>query len=237
MFDKNLVWNNNVYNNYLDYLKSIKDSDDFKSFNNKLITTKDKMIGIRVPKLRKLAKEISKTNIVSFLNNVKNDYYEEILVEGFVIGSITNKELFNKHFLEYIKKIDNWATCDMVISSCKIMKKDNSYYNYACDFIKQKDAFIVRVGLVMMLDHYINDDYIDDILIRIDKINNDNYYVKMAIAWLISMCFVKYKEKTFNYLKKNNLDKFTYNKAIQKIIESLRVSAEDKKTLKEMKKK
>lgn len=237
MFDKGLIWNKDLYNNYLNYLQKIKDSNDFKSFNQKTINTSDSMIGIKMPKLRKIAKDISKTDIISFLNNTTDTYYEEKLVEGFVIGHIKDKTIFNKYFLNFIKKIDNWATCDAVISSCKIMKKDQTYYNEACKLIQNNNEFIVRVGLIIILDHYIDDNHIDDILNRIDKINSDYYYVNMAIAWLISVCFIKYKNKTLEYLNNSNLNKFTYNKAIQKIIESLRVSKEDKDFLRKMKKK
>lgn len=237
MFSKELVWDSNTYNDFINYLKNVKDGDDFKVFSKKLINTKNEMIGIKIPKLRKLAKEINKTNVISFLDNVTSTYYEEILVEGFVIGSITDKDIFDKYFFNYIKKIDNWSTCDTVISSCKIMKKDSSYYNYALKLIKEKEEFIVRVGLIMILDHYVDSEHIDDIFKKIDTVKSDYYYVNMAIAWLISVCFVKYKDKTYKYLKNNNLDKFTYNKAIQKIIESLRVSNDDKNILKQMKKK
>lgn len=237
MFSKELVWDSDIYNDFIKYLKSLKDNDSFKSFSKKLITTKDEMIGIKIPKLRKLAKDISKTNVVSFLDNVTDTYYEEILVEGFVIGNIIEKSVFDKYFFDYIKKIDNWSTCDTVISSCKIMKKDSSYYDCALELIKEKEEFIVRVGLIMILDHYIDDEHIDDIFKKIDKIKSNDYYVNMAIAWLVSVCFVKYKDKTYKYLKNNNLDKFTYNKAIQKMIESLRVSNDDKNILRQMKKK
>ena len=237
MFAKGLVWDKNTYNNYLDYLKKQKDTNDFKNFSQKLITTKNEMIGIKIPKLRKIAKEITNTDITSFFNNVTSTYYEEILVEGFVIGTINDKTIFDKYFFNYIKKVDNWSTCDTVISSCKIMKKVPSYYHEACKLIKKEDEFIIRVGLIIMLDHYIDDEHIDDILTRIDKIKSNHYYVNMGIAWLISVCFVKYKDKTYKYLKNNNLDKFTYNKSIQKIIESLRVSTEDKNILRQMKKK
>lgn len=237
MFTKDLIWDNSTYKDFIKHLKSIKDDTKFKTFNAKIITTKAEMIGIKVPKLRILAKEISKTNVISFLDNVSNKYYEEILIEGFVIGTITSKDTFDKYFLNYIKKIDNWATCDMVINSCKIMKKDNSYYNSACNFIKEDNEFIVRVGLIMILDHYIDEEHINDIFKKIDKIKSNYYYVNMAIAWLISECFVKYKDITYKYLNNNNLDKFTHNKAIQKIIESLRVSKDDKNILKQMKRK
>ena len=87
----------------------------------------------------------------------------------------------------------------------------------------------------MMLDYFIDDKYIDDVLNILDNIKHDGYYVKMAVAWTISVAFVKFQDKTMKYLKKNNLDDWTYNKSLQKICESLRVSKETKKAIKEMK--
>ena len=81
---------------------------------------------------------------------------------------------------------------------------------------------------VFLLDYYVEDGYIDDIFIICDKYNTGDYYVQMAVAWLISVCFIKYKDKTINYIRNNELDDFTHNKSIQKIKESLRVSKDDK---------
>ena len=98
--------------------------------------------------------------------------------------------------------------------------------------------FVLTLSLKnQILTHFINENYIDEIIKLLDNIECDKYYVQMAIAWLISIAYVKYKEKTEKYLKKSKLSNFTYNKAIQKIIESLRVSKEDKERLKKMKRK
>lgn len=235
MFNRDLVWDKKSYKEYLNYLKSLADTEDYRNFNLKLIPTKDKMIGIRTPKLKQIAKEIVKTNYISFLDNIGDTYYEEKLVEGFVIGYIETKEIFDKYFINFVKKIDNWATCDMVVSSCRIMKKDKSYYQFAGQLLKEKDEFSVRVGLIIILDHFVDSEHIIDILNKIDRIKSKYYYINMANAWLLSVCFVKYRDITLNYLQQSNLDKFTYNKAIQKIIESNRVSTSDKEMLRQMK--
>ena len=87
----------------------------------------------------------------------------------------------------------------------------------------------------MMLDFYIEDEYIDKVIEKLDQINHDGYYVKMAVAWAISICYIKYPEKTMKYLENNNLDNFTYNKSLQKIIESYRVEEDKKKIIRDMK--
>lgn len=103
-------------------------------------------------------------------------------------------------------------------------------------YLKSNKEFEIRFGIIVMLDFFVIDEYIDAVLERLNNIENiDEYYVKMAIAWNISICFVKYPEKTMKFLKHNQLDDFTYNKALQKIIESYRVEEETKKVIRNMK--
>lgn len=233
MFREGLIWNKDLYKEFINYLFSLKD-DNYKEINKKIVNTNYKMIGIRTPILRKISKDIIKTDIHSFMNLVNNKYYEEVLIEGFVIGQIKDKKIFDEYLYPFIKKIDNWAICDMSISSFKIMKKDQSYYDVALSLLKEKDEFSIRVGLIIILDHYIDDQHIDDIFMKIDNVNSDFYYVNMAKAWLLSVCFIKYKDKTLTYLNDNNLDPFTFNKTISKICDSYRVSISDKVMLKKM---
>ena len=229
------IWNDLNYKKLVTYLNNLSDNN-YKKFNKKLITTKYKMIGIRVPIIRNIAKKISKTDIISFLNIVKSNSYEEVLLEGIVISYIKDIDISIKYFNKFIKKIDNWALCDISISSMKIVNNyKDKYFIQIKKYLNSKDEFIVRVGIVLLLNYYIDSKYIDSIFILIDNINREEYYINMAIAWLVSICFIKYRKKTYNYLKRNKLNKFTYNKSIQKIIESYRVSNEDKIILKKMK--
>ncbi len=229
------IWNDLNYKKLVTYLNNLSDNN-YKKFNKKLITTKYKMIGIRVPLIRNIAKKISKTDIISFLNIVKSNSYEEVLLEGIVISYIKDIDISIKYFNKFIKKIDNWALCDISISSMKIVNNyKDKYFIQIKKYLNSKDEFIVRVGIVLLLNYYIDSKYIDSIFILIDNINREEYYINMAIAWLVSICFIKYRKKTYNYLKRNKLNKFTYNKSIQKIIESYRVSNEDKIILKKMK--
>ncbi len=236
MFSENSIWNSQKYNKLIEYLNSNIDND-YKEFNQKLIFTKYKILGIRVPILRKIAKKISHTDIISFLDIVKNDSYEEVLLEGIVISYIKDFDVSIKYFNKFIRKIDNWALCDIAVSSMKIVNNyKDKYFLQIKNFLQAKDEFIVRVGIVLLLNYYIDLNYLDIIFLLIDNINREDYYINIAIAWLVSICFIKYRDKTYKYLKHNNLNKFTYNKSIQKIIESYRVSKEDKELLRKMKK-
>jgi len=226
------------YNNYsclISYLKSLSDNK-YLEFNKKIINTPSKMLGIRTPILRNIAKDISKDDPIGFLNILEHNYFEESILEGFVISCFKDIDLFDKYLKRFIPKVNNWATSDMCISSMKQMKNNEKYFNLAKELIKSKKEFEVRTGYIIMLFHFLDEKHIDTILDILNKEkSSDYYYVSMAKAWLISVCFVKFKDKTLEFIKNNTLDTFTHNKAIQKIIESYRVDEKDKEYLKILK--
>ena len=110
-----------------------------------------------------------------------------------------------------------------------------AFFAYAVCLAKDRREFVARFGIVMLLDHFITDTYIDEVLQVLDEVSHDGYYVKMAVAWAISICYVKFEEKTMVLLRENTLDDFTYNKSLQKITESYRVTKEDKARIRSMK--
>ena len=225
-------WTKKEYNEFVRYLYSLEDIK-YKEFHSKL-TYNTNIIGIKVPILKQISKDICKGNYLKFIELVTNNTYEEWLIFGLIIGY--SKLDFNKKLElldKYIINIDNWASCDIVCANLQDFKKNNEIgYNYILKLINSNKCWSVRVGLVLLLDFYIKEEYLDKIFDICNSIKSDEYYVKMAIAWLISICHIKYPNKTLEYLKNNNLDKFTYNKSIQKIIESTRVSTEEKNMLK-----
>lgn len=211
---------------------------EYKEFHSGLCPNVDKIIGVRMPELRKMAKEIAITNYAEFLKNAKDEYYEELVLQGLVIGyaKISIEETF-EYLKKFVPKINSWAVCDTTCSNLKITKKYmQQMWEFLEQYINSKNEYEIRFALVMYLNYYLTDEYIDLILQKIDKITNKEYYVQMAIAWLISFAYIKQKDKTEMYLKKNNLDKFTQNKSIQKICESYRVSNDDKEKLRKLKK-
>lgn len=210
----------------------------YKEFHSSLCPNVDQIIGVRVPELRKIAKEIATTDYDGFLKNAQDEYYEELVLQGLVIGyaKISIEETF-EYLKEFVPKINSWAVCDTTCSNLKITKNNmNEMWEFLEQYINSQNEYEIRFALVMYLNYYLTDEYIDLILKKIDKITNQEYYVKMAIAWLISFAYIKQREITEKYLLKNNLDKFTQNKSIQKICESYRVSEEDKEKLRKYKK-
>lgn len=226
-------WNKKEYQELIKYLLS-KEKKELKNFNSKIINTKQIIIGIETKTLRDIAKYIAKGNIIEFLDNTENTYFEETLIEGFVISYIKEEEIFKKYFYKFINKVDNWATCDMCISSFKIIKNLN-FYNESKKLVSQDNEFISRIGLIILLYYYIDEKHIDDILKYISKINTKYYYVNMAISWLISASFIKHRANTLELLKQKKLPIFVQNKAISKIRDSYQVSKEDKELVKQYK--
>lgn len=215
--------------------------EKYKEFQSGLCPDSNDIIGVRVPKLRKLAKQIANKNGEDFLENYKSkiQLYEEKMIYGMVIGYAKISIEDRMKYLDYfVPMIDNWAVCDVACSTYKFVDKNKKeVWEYINKYIDSKKEFELRFSIVMMLSYYINDEYIDRVLKIYKNIRLDKYYVKMGIAWGISIAFVKYEEKTMKFLKENvyNLDKFTYNKALQKIVESYRVSNTTKEIIKQMK--
>ena len=229
---ENATWNKEKYKQFVEYLKSIQDIK-YKEFHSSLVlNSKYEMIGIRVPIMRDIAKKIAKGNIEEFLECTQDRYYEEVMIQGFVISHIKDEKQFYSYFKEYINKIDNWALCDSFCSSIKIVRKyEEKYFKEAIKMALNKEEFVSRVGIVMILNHFISQNNLDAIFDTLNKIQSDKFYINMAEAWLVCEMYIKFSKETTKFIKKNNLNKFTQNKAISKIHDSYRVSKEEKELL------
>ena len=212
----------------------------YQEFQKKLCPGIENIIGIRVPVLRNYAKQLLKDNdFKTLMKCISDNYYEEIMLQGMLIGEA--KEEFNiiiKYIENFIPKIDNWATCDTFCAGLKITKKNKEkMWNFLQRYLKSKKEFEVRFGIVMILDYFIDEKYLKKDFDIFNNIKVDKYYVQMAVAWAISICLVKYYDRTVKYLQKEaDLDDFTYNKSIQKAIESYRITKEQKDFLRKIKK-
>ena len=226
------------YSEFLDKLYSLQEIK-YKEFQTKLIMSNE-LVGIRTCELKKIAKKIAKGNYLEFFKLNRHKLYEEDLIHGLVLGYLKLDFKKLKPLLDdFTSYINNWAVCDLTCSNLKVFKDSKTKdicFREIKKYLKNKNPWINRFGYVLLLNYFIEDKYIDQIFGLLNE-NKDDYYVKMSIAWLISMCYIKYKDKTIMYLKNSNLDNWTYNKTIQKIIESNRVGSDEKLVLKKMKKK
>lgn len=202
---------------------------------------------------------------------IGDEYYEEIMLQGMIIGmqKVQPQNRKNSHkksavalnteqraisieklyyqIEAFVPKINNWAVCDVFCAGLKQVRKyPKETYDFLQKFIYSDKEYDIRFGIVMLLDYYVQADYLERIFEICDKVsktekdreageNYNGYYVKMAVAWLISICFVKYCDETRAYMSSCSLDDWTYNKAIQKARESRRITEVQKEELQGMK--
>ncbi len=185
-----------------------------------------------------MAKNIAKGDWRTYLDHAaESDYFEEIMLQGMVIGYVkTDIEDILHYTAAFITKIDNWSVCDSFCTGLKFTKKNPKLvWEFLQPYLSSNHEYEIRFGVVMLLDYYIEEEYIGRVLQRLNNIKHEGYYVKMAVAWAISICYVKLPETTMRWLESNTLDDFTYNKALQKITESNRVDHETKNLIRGMK--
>ena len=233
----NINWTKLDYQNFLSYLNDQQDLK-YRDFHKSLLNADVNLIGIRTPKLKKIAKEISLGNYDNFIKLNTHKYYEETIIHALVISNLKDINIVINYIDNFLNYIDNWATCDILCGSLKIVNKNKEiFFNYIKNKIKNPNPWIKRFCFVLLLDYLLEDKYIKEIFNLTNKYNTKDYYVNMAIAWLISIAYIKNKNDTINYLKNNKLDNFTHNKAIQKIKESTRTTLEDKELIKNLRRK
>lgn len=200
----------------------------YKDFTKKLIPTvpEDKIIGVRIPVLRKIAKTLQN-------NNFGWDYFEEIMLHGFIIGygDYTFSERLNL-LNEFVPYIDNWSVCDSVSTTLKFInnnKKD--FLEYLKKFMYSNKEYEVRFSVVILMNYYFDDEYIDFCIDYLKHIKSEYYYVSMAVAWALSVAFVKYENKIMPLIENYELKAEVHNMTISKINDSLRVDKRTKKFL------
>ncbi len=229
-------WDKNKYLEYVNYLIKIKE-EKYREFNLKIVFTNYKMLGIRLPILRKIAKDIYNNDYKSFLDIAEFNYYEEVMIYLLVIAFIKEIDLLMIYFDKAVGLMDNWALCDSFCGSLKIIDKNKEYFlKVIDDLLKSKKTYKIRVGLVLLLNYYVKEEYLKIIFNYLDNIKSDEYYVNMAKAWLLAEIFIKYQDHALKYLKNNKLDNFTINKAISKIRDSYRVEKKVKEQILQYKK-
>lgn len=224
---------------------------EYAVFAASLLGREAKVLGVRLPKLRELAKKIAKADGLQYLEETLCDsgrktetpseevrYMEEIMLYGMVIGCMKEKlEVLFPYIKRYVEEIDNWSLCDSFCSSLKQTKKEpERMWEFLQPYLRSDEEFELRFGIVMLMDYYVMPQYIDRLLEIFDSIYHEGYYVKMAVAWALSVCLVKEWDKSLAYMEstENHLDDFTYKKAVQKSLESFRLTKEQKDRLREL---
>ncbi|MBP1995129.1 DNA alkylation repair protein [Paenibacillus eucommiae] len=213
--------------------------EEYQKFAAALIPNINNVLGVRLPELRKLAKKLAKEDWRTYLEVAEEVYFEEIMLQGMVIGYVqTDLAEILRYTADFVPKIDNWSVCDSFCIGLKFTKTNKQQvWEFLQPYLSSDKEYDIRFGVVMLLNFYMEEAYISRVLELLDSIKHEGYYVKMAVAWAVSICYVKLPEPTLAYLASNSLDSFTYNKALQKITESFRVDQQTKQMIRSMKRK
>lgn len=243
---QNRTWNTQTQQELLTILKENTDPG-FLEFNRKIVQPRLPMLGVRAPMIQRLAEKISQSDWESYFACCPHEYYEQVLLHGITLGNIScDFQRLCELLEEFIPWISDWAACDMTCGRLKAFAKNPKQgFSFACQCIQPHDAWKTRFGLVLMLSYFVNARYISSLFeqsLLADRLpyaeenpnssyKPDIYFVRMANAWMISVCFIKFKDQTMDFLKNNRLNEKTLKFAIQKIRDSKRVSQQDKQLL------
>ena len=202
----------------------------YRDFHSKLMPTVDKelIIGVRTPALRKLAKEISKTEYAAeFLKILPHKYYEENNLHAFLIEEIKDYDACVTQINRFLPLVDNWATCDMMRP--KILRKHLPELLEEIEkWINSDDVYAVRFGIEMLMCHYLDSAFSPEYPETVSRIKSDDYYVKMMVAWYFATALSKRYDEIVPYIENFRLDADVHNKTIRKAVESYRITDEQK---------
>ncbi len=226
----------------------------------------ERFLGIRLPLLRKVARHIAADRWEEWLPRAGEDSFEEVMLQGMVIGyGLDNMERRaggarrlrgqEEHGREerrqeellgearrlirwFLPKIDNWSVCDSFCSTLKIAGRHRAQlWPFVLDCLRSGEEYTVRFGAVLLLDYYVDRAYLGEALAELERVDHDSYYVKMAVAWALSMFYLEFPKETGAFFADCRLDDFTYHKALQKICESGRADREMKERVRTMRRK
>ena len=209
----------------------------YRDFHSKLMPTVDKefVIGVRTPELRKFAKEFSKTDMAeNFLGTLPHKYYEENNLHAFLLCEIKDFDLLIARLNKFLPFVDNWATCDMMRP--KIFAKNKEKLLPEIErWMQSAEPYTVRFGIEMLMIHFLDEDFDINFPQSVAEIRSDEYYVKMMQAWYFATALTFQYEAVLPFIESKALDDWTHNKAIQKAVESYRITDKQKEHLKALK--
>ena len=218
-------------------LLTMADSE-YKAFQSKLIPTvnPDKVIGIRTPLLRKYAKALAKQpeQMEEFFQGLPHFYYEENNLHGFLLETIKDYELCIQKLEQFLPFVDNWATCDGTAPKV-LRQKPEKTLKKAREWVASSHTYICRYGIKILMDSYLEENFTEEILDIVAKVDSKEYYVRMMQAWFFATALAKQYEAVVPLLQEEGIDIWVHNKTIQKARESYRISAQQKEELKKLK--
>lgn len=216
-----------------EYLLLFSKGKEKGEWEKRIVNTSLPCIAVPSDVVKKITKEIAKGNFISLIELFPWQNHTMTVIVGGLICKIIDFNIFKKYLDIYISKIDNWASCDTLKFNINKGNKE-LFFSLAQKYIKSEKTFVRRVGLLIMFKMIGEDEYISEIFKTLNLFYEEKeYYVNMMLSWIFCECFIKYREKTIEFLKSHKLNKFVINKGISKCRDSFRVNNEDKEMLKQ----
>lgn len=210
---------------------------EYKAFHSRLMPTidPDRIIGVRTPQLRKFAREFAKSeDAAAFLNILPHTYYEENNLHGFLIEGMKDFGQTIAALDTFLPYVDNWATCDLMAP--KVFKKyPQELFEKIKQWIASGQTYTIRFGIGMLMRFYLDEQFQTEYPTLVAAVRSEEYYVNMMIAWYFATALAKQYDAILPYFQQNMLEPWTHNKAIQKAIESYRITDEQKVYLRTLK--
>ena len=208
----------------------------YRDFQSRLMPTVDpeRMIGVRTPALRKLAKEMGKSgDSTSFLAELPHRYFDENQLHAFLLSEMKDFPRCMEEVERFLPYIDNWATCDQL--SPKVFRKHRKELLLRIpEWIRSKETYTIRFGIGMLMQHFLDEDFDPAYLEMVAALRSEEYYVNMMIAWYFATALAKQYDAALPLMENRRLSGWTHNKAIQKALESFRVTPEHKEVLRSL---
>lgn len=217
------------------YLLSQADQK-YRDFTLPLIPYVDKntFIGVRLPIIKKYVKELNDKDRDIFLNSLPHQYHEENILHALILSNIKDYNEFISRINIFLPYVSNWTVCDSICNKY-LSKYLDKLIKEIYVWLKSKEIYRVRYAIKCLMTYYLGDEFKDEHLLKVEEVKLDDYYVKMMVAWYLATGLAKNYDSFVKAIEENKFDKFTHNKAIQKAVESYRVSEEHKIYLKSLK--
>ena len=229
-----------LYNNNMTEIQKLlfeKQDIKYRDFQAPLFPNieKERMIGVRTPVLKKLAKELFGSELANnFIETLPHEYFDENQLHAFFISLIKDYQTCLNEVERFLPYVDNWGTCDQLSPKVFAKRKDELVVNIKC-WIKSKHTYTVRFAIGMLLGLYLDDSFKDEYLELVSKVQSEEYYINMMVAWYFATALAKQYDITIKYLEQKKLSPWAQNKTIQKAVESYRITIEQKEYLKSLK--
>ena len=221
--------------NVYEKLSEVKD-DEYKVFQAKLVPNIDPatIIGVRTPQMRSIAKEVFGSDEKDeFLRELPHKYYEENLVHFFVISLIKDFDECVQAVEKFLPYVDCWPVSDQ--ATPKSFKKNHEkLLPYIKKWIASDEVYTARFGIRMLMNEFLGEDFKEEYLELVASKEEDDYYLKMMVAWYFATALAKRYDESIKYIEERRLDEWVHKKAIQKAIESYRVTDEHKEYLRSL---